>query len=465
MANGQQVDGAVIVQREWRTLVRFALEGLAAGLVASLVFGLAVFIVTSPAIAATPDATGALYLKDAERPSHRDAARVHRRPHERHRDRQPRDGRAALPESDRRMARGRVRLSVARESRRRSPAHENRRARDRGHDQGARGSCAHVRSRQERGTQGHAARRGAPEHVHDERREHRSARRDRDRDRVPGSGALRRGYVPPAIPDGHHAAVHAGWRRHGRDARDAGRRAQRRLRAAGAHHDRPRHGRCRLRIVEHVSRHGHRAARRPSLSPDAARRTGAGRARLRARVDAGRRRRACDRAVHGNEGRQDLRTADGAAARGREAVGAHAAGSDVHHRHVGLDGRRVDDAGARCARDGARSPAAGGSIQRHRVQLDDALALRLAGGRGRCDDAARETVRLGAARPRRHRDAAGARDRARGSARSVDAAPGGVPHRRRGRQRRPDPASSSASASATVASSPSASVPRPTCSS
>ena len=64
MANGQQVDGAVIVQREWRTLVRFALEGLAAGLVASLVFGLAVFIVTSPAIAATPDATGALYLKD-----------------------------------------------------------------------------------------------------------------------------------------------------------------------------------------------------------------------------------------------------------------------------------------------------------------------------------------------------------------------------------------------------------------
>jgi len=64
MANGQQVDGAVIVQREWRTLVRFALEGLAAGLVASLVFGLAVFIVTSPANAATPDATGALYLKD-----------------------------------------------------------------------------------------------------------------------------------------------------------------------------------------------------------------------------------------------------------------------------------------------------------------------------------------------------------------------------------------------------------------
>ena len=40
------------------------------------------------------------------------------------------------------------------------------------------------------------------------------------------------------------------------------------------------------------------------------------------------------------------------------------------------------------------------------------------------------------ARARRHRDAAGARDRARRCARSVDAAPGRVPDRRRGRQRR-----------------------------
>jgi Ca-activated chloride channel family protein len=45
----------------------------------------------------------------------------------------------------------------------------------------------------------------------------------------------------------------------------------------------------------------------------------------------------------------------------------------------------------------------------------------------------REAVRRGAARPRRHRDAAGARHRARRLARSVDPAPGRVPHRRRGR--------------------------------
>jgi Ca-activated chloride channel family protein len=65
MANGQRVDGGVLMQREWRVLVRFVLEGLAAGLVASLVFGLAVFIVTSPAIAASAlPATGGLYLKD-----------------------------------------------------------------------------------------------------------------------------------------------------------------------------------------------------------------------------------------------------------------------------------------------------------------------------------------------------------------------------------------------------------------
>jgi Ca-activated chloride channel family protein len=64
MADGQRVDGAVIIRSQWRQLARFVLAGLAAGLVASLVFGLAVFIVTSPAIAATPQATGALYLKD-----------------------------------------------------------------------------------------------------------------------------------------------------------------------------------------------------------------------------------------------------------------------------------------------------------------------------------------------------------------------------------------------------------------
>jgi Ca-activated chloride channel family protein len=63
--DGQRVDGALVIRSHWKQLARFVLEGLAAGLVASLVFGLAVFIVTSPAVAATPGATGGLYLKDA----------------------------------------------------------------------------------------------------------------------------------------------------------------------------------------------------------------------------------------------------------------------------------------------------------------------------------------------------------------------------------------------------------------
>ena len=70
MTDGQQVGGTVdgfsFARGHWRQLVRFVLEGLAAGLVASLVFGLAVFIVTSPALAATPHDAGALYLKAAD---------------------------------------------------------------------------------------------------------------------------------------------------------------------------------------------------------------------------------------------------------------------------------------------------------------------------------------------------------------------------------------------------------------
>ena len=62
--DGQRVDGALVIRSHWKQLARFVLEGLAAGLVASLVFGLAVFIITSPAVAATPQGTGGLYLKD-----------------------------------------------------------------------------------------------------------------------------------------------------------------------------------------------------------------------------------------------------------------------------------------------------------------------------------------------------------------------------------------------------------------
>ena len=46
-------NGAVILRREWRELARFVLDGFVAGLVVSLVLALAVFIVTTPAQAAT----------------------------------------------------------------------------------------------------------------------------------------------------------------------------------------------------------------------------------------------------------------------------------------------------------------------------------------------------------------------------------------------------------------------------
>lgn len=63
----QRIDGTRLFRSEWRTLVRLVLEGFAAGLVVSLVLALAVFIVTSPAMAATTAAPpGALYLKAAD---------------------------------------------------------------------------------------------------------------------------------------------------------------------------------------------------------------------------------------------------------------------------------------------------------------------------------------------------------------------------------------------------------------
>lgn len=58
--------GARILRHEWRMLVRLLLEGFAAGLAASLVLALAVFVVTSPALAATPThPSGTLYLTTA----------------------------------------------------------------------------------------------------------------------------------------------------------------------------------------------------------------------------------------------------------------------------------------------------------------------------------------------------------------------------------------------------------------
>ena len=91
----------------------------------------------------------------------------------------------------------------------------------------------------------------------------------------------------------------------------------------------------------------------------------------------------------------------------------------VHRRHVGLDGRRVDRAGARRAADGARPPAARRPLQRHRIQLDRRAALPGAGPARRSHARAGEAVRGRPARARRHRDAARARARAGRPARSA----------------------------------------------
>ena len=107
-----------------------------------------------------------------------------------------RAGHAALRQSDRGLARRRLRVSAAREGRGRSSDDAHRRARDRGPDQGARGGAPHLRGREGRGPQGDARRAGAAEHVHDERREHRAERGDRRRARIPGDAALRRRLVP-----------------------------------------------------------------------------------------------------------------------------------------------------------------------------------------------------------------------------------------------------------------------------
>ena len=67
MASSGTVRGSGVLRREWRNLLRLALESLGAGVVVSLVLALAVFIVAQQAHAATPDTgQGTLYLKEGD---------------------------------------------------------------------------------------------------------------------------------------------------------------------------------------------------------------------------------------------------------------------------------------------------------------------------------------------------------------------------------------------------------------
>lgn len=61
------IEGRHLLRGQWRTLVRFVAEGLGAGIVVSFVLALAVYVVTSPAFAATSSTPpGALYLEAAD---------------------------------------------------------------------------------------------------------------------------------------------------------------------------------------------------------------------------------------------------------------------------------------------------------------------------------------------------------------------------------------------------------------
>lgn len=67
MSDTGRTGGAAIGRREMRELARLVLEAFGAGILVSLVLALAVFIVTSPAIAATAAHTpGALHVKEAD---------------------------------------------------------------------------------------------------------------------------------------------------------------------------------------------------------------------------------------------------------------------------------------------------------------------------------------------------------------------------------------------------------------
>ena len=281
-------------------------------------------------------------------------------------------------------------LPAAGEGRRRPPAHADRRARDRGHDPRARRGAARLRAGEGRRPQGDAGRAGAS----------RTCSRPASRNIGPGEEvvvtieyqqtlryddgtfrlrfplAITPRYIPGTPVAARRRPAWAGRRRRSRCSTPTASRRRSRDRRDGYVNpvtlaDRPRRRLSAGAAREPLPRVERRGAARPSLPPDARRRPGAGRPRLRARLDARRRRARRGAALFTEtQGRQDYAllmvlppSLPSAACRAlpREV--------DLRHRHLGLDGRRVDRAGARGAAAGARPAAAGRSLQRHRVQL------------------------------------------------------------------------------------------------
>ena len=147
--------------------------------------------------------------QERERPLRRGPAGGHRRRSRGFRPDRARPHLADLPQPDRRLGRGGLRLSPAGGRRGRHPEDGDRRAHHRRRHQGAKEGARGLRAGEVRRPEGEPGRAGAPEHLHQFGCQYRAAR-DRGRaDRVPGAGAAVRQRVLAAGAAGGGAALHA----------------------------------------------------------------------------------------------------------------------------------------------------------------------------------------------------------------------------------------------------------------
>ena len=335
-------------------------------------------------------------------------------------------------------------------------------ARHRGADPRARGGAGgSTTAAKANGTEGLAGRAGAAEHLHHQRRQHRAGGDGGDRARVPGDGAARRRRVQPPLSARRRAALHPGAPpaedlpaeapppqacMAGRalptdpvpDAHASPRRSPPGTGQSGAPGGRARSRASRSVALQPVaSRSPTAPVERFGAAGDAGRRGGPGRPGLRADLGAGRQAATPQAALFTEGDGGDtyallmvMPPEPGDAAR-------RAAARDrLRHRHLGLDGRCVDRAGQAGPHHRARPAAAGGPLQRHRVQhaTCSSSSRESVGGRRGATSSRRETGSTRCERERRHRDAPGARGGLDGAAAPAGAA-GHLRHRRRGRQR------------------------------
>ena len=333
------------------------------------------------------------------------------------------------------------------------------RADDRGPDPGARAGEGRVPAGPGRGAEGEPRRAGAAEHLHDERREPGPGRGARGRDRVPADARLRRGRGAPALPARGGPALRPGLgarRRSRRPRLVAGHRpavpdASRDHAARAA----PGRGadatRCAIEVEldagfpvasgrQPLPRDRDRGAGTRAATACACGTTlGAGRPRLRARLDAAAgdhaARRPLRRGARGLHLRARHALPAGRAPRSRRV--APAARGRLRDRHLRLDGRALSIQQARQALAPRDRPAPlRRPLQRDPVQLVDRSALRRATAGDGGEPGEGPALGRGPAAPtagRRWRPRSRPRSRAATTRRSR--APGRVPDRRQRRQR------------------------------